>query len=72
MMQIAMGARQRGLQIDVMHPAQLLDEAYRIGGFYSVPTTHYATLEKKQQRTLFIGIGIGLLIGAILLRRRTR
>lgn len=69
MMQIAMGARQRGLDIDVMHPIQLLDEAYRAGGIYSLPTRD-VTAERKQRRTLLIGIGIGLLIGAILLRRR--
>ncbi len=73
MMQIAMGARQRGLPIEVMHPVQLLDEAYRAGGTYSLPTSHGIVAEKNRQRTtLFIGIGIGLMIGAILLRRRKR
>jgi glycolate oxidase iron-sulfur subunit len=72
MMQIAMGARQRGLQIEVMHPVQLLDKAYRAGGIYSLPPSQHTSLEKKQRRALFIGTGIGLLIGAILLRRRTR
>ncbi len=70
MMQIAMGARQRGLPIEVKHPVQLLDEAYRAGGIYSAPT-RYHTASEKQQRALLVGIGIGLLIGAILLRRRT-
>src|SRR2546422_6836940 len=34
MLQIALGARQRGLEIDVVHPIQLIDEAYRAGGLY--------------------------------------
>lgn len=70
MMQIAMGARQRGLDIDVKHPIQLLDEAYQVKGHYRESNTQQIRLEKNQQRTLLVGIGIGLLIGAILLRRR--
>ncbi len=31
MMQIAMGMRERGLPMEVMHPIELLDEAYRVG-----------------------------------------
>jgi glycolate oxidase iron-sulfur subunit len=69
MMQIAMGARERGLQIEVMHPVQLLDNAYRAGGNYTL-TTQDTTTEKNQQRTLLVGIGIGLLIGILLFRRR--
>jgi glycolate oxidase iron-sulfur subunit len=71
MMQIAMGARERGLQIEVMHPIQLLDDAYRAGGTYTTTKGQEgARAEKNQQRTLLVGIGIGLLIGAILFRRR--
>jgi glycolate oxidase iron-sulfur subunit len=69
MMQIAMGARERGLQIAVMHPVQLLDDAYRAGGTYTL-TAQDTNTEKNQQRTLLLGIGIGLLIGVILFRRR--
>jgi glycolate oxidase iron-sulfur subunit len=71
MMQIAMGAQQRGLPLEVMHPVQLLDEAYRAGGVYSLPTLPDTEAKKQQQRALFIGIGIGLVVGAILLRRRS-
>ncbi len=37
MMQIALGARERGLDINVVHPIQLLDESYRAGGLYELP-----------------------------------
>jgi glycolate oxidase iron-sulfur subunit len=67
-MQIAMGVRQRGLDMEVKHPLQLLDEAYRAGGLYDVPTR--ALSQQKQQQTLLIGIGIGALVAAILLGRR--
>jgi glycolate oxidase iron-sulfur subunit len=70
MMQIAMGARERGLQIEVMHPVQLLDNAYRAGGTYALTTKPAASVKRDQQRTLLLGIGIGLLVGAIFFRRR--
>ncbi|HLZ62200.1 MAG TPA: heterodisulfide reductase-related iron-sulfur binding cluster [Ktedonosporobacter sp.] len=71
MMQIAMGVRERGLPMEVRHPVELLDEAYRAGGLYSMPVRD-VEVKQKQQRTLLLGIGIGILIGAILLRRRGR
>src|SRR6266566_2076670 len=37
MMQIALGARERGMSLDVVHPIQLIDEAYRAGGLYEIP-----------------------------------
>jgi glycolate oxidase iron-sulfur subunit len=37
MMQIAMGARQRGIKLEVLHPIQLLDTAYSTGGVYQTP-----------------------------------
>ena len=67
MMQIAMGARQRGLSLEVMHPAQLLDEAYQKSGQYRV-------LESKRQdyrrRYVVLAIGLGLLGLGWLLRRQ--
>ncbi len=69
MMQIAMGMRERGLPMEVMHPIELLDEAYRAGGLYSMPVRDVATVQRQRQ-TLAVGIGVGLLLGAILLRRR--
>jgi glycolate oxidase iron-sulfur subunit len=69
MMQIAMGIRERGMQMEVMHPVQLLDEAYRASGLYSVPVRDVAP-EQKQRQAMLLGIGIGILIGALLLRRR--
>lgn len=71
MMQIAMGARQRGLKMEVMHPVQLLDESYRAAGLYDLPVRD-VTVQKKQQQALLVGIGIGVIIGAILLRERRR
>jgi glycolate oxidase iron-sulfur subunit len=69
MMQIAMGARERGMDLEVMHPVQLLDEGYRASGQYSV-------VEKVrgigQQQGLFLGIGVGLLAVLLLLRRNRR
>jgi glycolate oxidase iron-sulfur subunit len=68
-MQIALGVRERSLPMDVVHPVQLLDEAYRAGGLYSTPTCDGVAVQ-RQQRALFIGIGMSLLIGAFLLGRR--
>ncbi len=69
-MQIAMGVRQRGLDMRVMHPVQLLDEAYQAGGIYDVPA--HNEIEKTRQSALIIGAGIILLIIAILLGRRKK
>ncbi len=71
MMQIAMGVRERGLEMNVVHPVQLLDEAYRTGGLYTVPVKDIEASQRRQ-RTLLIGIGVGLLAGFLLLRRRRR
>jgi len=69
-MQIAMGVRQRGLDMQVMHPIQLLDEAYQAGGKYDVPVSN--EVEKTRQRALIIGGSIVLLIIAILLGRQRK
>src|SRR5260370_34765542 len=69
MMQIALGARQRGLEIEVVHPIQLLDEAYQAGGLYTLLPADKKG-EHKPRRTGALGIGIGLLIGLLLVRRR--
>ena len=70
MMQISLGARERGMELDVVHPIQLVDEAYRAGRLYEIPERDVATVQ-RQRRTLLIGIGIGVLV-AMLLRRRHR
>ena len=36
MMQIALGAQQKGYELAVMHPVQLLDEFYQAKGIYEV------------------------------------
>jgi glycolate oxidase iron-sulfur subunit len=69
MMQIAMGARQRGIDLEVMHPVQLLDEAYRAGQQYTAPEKK--AQESKQRQALFLGIGI-VLLALLLLRWRKR
>ena len=71
MMQISLGARERGMELDVVHPIQLVDEAYRAGRLYEIPVRDVAT-EQRQQRSLLIGIGIGIVVGMLLLRRRRR
>ena len=68
MMQIAFGARQRGLPIQTLHPVQLLDEAYRAGGVYTLPE---ATSSGQRRNTALIaGAGVGLLLGAWLIASR--
>src|SRR3989440_9813713 len=71
MIQIALGARERGLELDVVHPIQLLDEAYQAGELYTLPTRDFVE-EQKRRRNRAIVIGIGILIGLILTRRRKR
>ena len=73
MMQIALGARQRGIPMEVVHPIQLLDEAYQAGGLYSQPTMTEDTASRQRQAIL-LGAGTTLLIAALLLlgRRRSR
>jgi len=72
MMQIALGVRDRGMAIDVVHPIQLIDEAYRVGGCYEVPAHDLTIVQRRQQRTLLVTFGLGVLIGIALLRRRKR
>jgi glycolate oxidase iron-sulfur subunit len=69
MMQIAMGMRERGLPMEVMHPIELLDEAYRAGRLYYMPVRDITTVQRQRQ-AFAVGIGVGLLLGAILLGRR--
>lgn len=71
-MQIAMGIRERGLPMEVKHPVQLLDDAYRAAGLYTTPTQEVALPQRQQQQTLLVGIGIGILLALILIGRRPR
>jgi len=72
MMQITLGVRERGLAMDVVHPVQLIDEAYRAKGLYEVPVSD--NVISQRQLTLFVGLGmsIGVLIGFLLMRRRRK
>lgn len=72
MMQIALGAREHGLRMDVLHPVQLLDEAYQASGFYQVASS------KNSQRihpafwaALVTGL-IGLFLFLLRWRKRSR
>jgi glycolate oxidase iron-sulfur subunit len=71
MMQIALGARERGLDLQVMHPVQLLDEAYRAGGSYTLPIPD-ARSTRRIQRPLAVGVGLGIGLGLFLIARRRR
>lgn len=70
MMQIALGARQRGIQMQVVHPIQLLDEAYQAGGLYSQPEITGNTPGIQRPQAFLLGMGTALLITALLLRRK--
>jgi glycolate oxidase iron-sulfur subunit len=72
MMQIALGARERNMHLDVMHPIQLIDEAYRTDGLYEIPAHNVAAVQKQRQRALLIGLAIGVGIGILLQRNRRR
>jgi glycolate oxidase iron-sulfur subunit len=73
-MQIAMGVRQRGLPMTVVHPVQLLDEAYRLAGVYAeVPALEEKeTMSTKKRTALLLGAGLGVLAGILFLRRRKK
>jgi glycolate oxidase iron-sulfur subunit len=71
MMQIALGARQRGMNLEVVHPIQLLDEAYRAGGLYTMPTRDIAA-EQRQKRSILAALIAGFLLGIFLTRRSRR
>ena len=69
MMQIAMGARQRGLDLEVMHPVELLDAAYRASGQYAVVEKG---VDVRKGRALFFGLGLGLVVGVLVFWRKRR
>ncbi len=71
MMQIALGARERSLDLHVLHPVQLLDEAYRAGGVYTLPVPH-TRARRNAQRALAASIGIGIGIGILLASRKRK
>lgn len=71
MMQISLGVRERGLPMDVVHPIQLLDEAYQAAGLYEVPATSTA-VGWTQQRKVLAALALGVLIGFLLLRRKRK
>jgi len=71
MMQIALGARQKALDLVVMHPIQLLDESYQARGIYQVVDRDLAATRPRKQ-TLAVGLGIAILIGFLLARRRQK
>jgi glycolate oxidase iron-sulfur subunit len=68
MMQIALGARERNMNLKVVHPVQLLDEAYQVGRLYNASTKNIAE-NTRRQLAVFAGIGISVMIGFMLARR---
>jgi glycolate oxidase iron-sulfur subunit len=72
MMQIALGARERGLDLRVVHPVQLLDEAYRAGRYYDLPAPAVTGDQRLRQRALLTGLGIGIVIGLFLAGRKRK
>ncbi len=73
MMQIALGIRERGLKMEVVHPVELLDQAYRAGGLYEIRPR--AAMKRDQRGlwpTVLLALGLGALIGFILARRSRR
>ena len=71
MMQIALGAQHKGYELAVMHPVQLLDESYQAKGIYEVTDKERGSA-RKRGRTLAVGIGIAILIGYFISRRRQK
>ena len=71
MMQIALGAQQNGSELAVMHPIQLLDKFYQAKGIYKVIDRDLTTT-RQRGRSLAVGIGIAILIGFFLARRRQK
>ncbi len=81
MMQIALGAREKGLDLRVVHPIQLLDEAYKKGGVYPMtqPTENNREIspiaqpvennEKRRRNLFFIGLAVGVITTIIRARR---
>ncbi|GER85887.1 hypothetical protein KDW_00490 [Dictyobacter vulcani] len=76
MMQIAMGMRQRGLQMEVMHPVQLLDAAYETGGVYKNAlnkNTSNDSVSRQTPKPIIAIITILTILGAIfILKPRQR
>lgn len=71
-MQIAMGVRRRELPMRVVHPVQLLDEAYKAAGSYEHTSTHNndtVTQSATGVIALSAGIGAAVLITVWLIRR---
>lgn len=71
MMQIAHGARERDLDLQVLHPVQLLDEAYRAGGLYELPIPDTRG-QRVRQRALLTGLGVGIVIGLLIAGRKRK
>jgi glycolate oxidase iron-sulfur subunit len=71
MMQIALGAQQKGCELDILHPIQLLDESYQVAGIYEVVDRDFSTAG-QHGRTFAVGLGIAIFIGLFLARRRQK
>jgi glycolate oxidase iron-sulfur subunit len=71
MMQISMGAKQRDIPLEVVHPIQLLDEAYREGHIYDTTAPLWNDYTQQLRGTLLLA-GFGLAAVLLLLSRRRK
>ena len=70
MMQIALGARERGMKLEVMHPVQLLDAAYQIGKVHQTHLSIADTKKKTSRRMIVIGAMLTSMVLTVLWQRR--
>jgi glycolate oxidase iron-sulfur subunit len=77
MMQIALGARQRGLAVEVMHPVELLDKAYQAGGMYDgekegqaveVAGDRRVVQERTRRNLFFASVALSVIASVVLTR----
>ncbi len=71
MMQIALGARQKGYELAVLHPVQLLDESYQVNGTYVVLNQDESD-SRQRGRILAAAIGIAVVTGFLIASRRQK
>jgi glycolate oxidase iron-sulfur subunit len=73
MMQIAMGLREQGKHIRVVHPIQLLDEAYQRAGVYtSSPQPTAPKIAATRQRNVFVAALIAFSLMIVLYKRNSK
>ena len=56
----------------MLHPVQLLDEAYLAARYYDLPAPVATDNQRNRQLALFAGLGIGLVIGLLIAGRKRK